>query len=100
MGRTLVGRATPDDLTGAREREVMAWLDRLGLAPVDRFVRQLAVTQTGDDGYELHLTEQLHDEQGHRFLDWAAQTPAQRPLVVPVPAGSWPAWLTGMHVLT
>lgn len=98
-GRTLVGRAGGDSWKGGRETEVRAWLVELDLDPA-RFARQLAVTRTGET-YELHLTEYLlDDEHGVKYLDWAAQEPATRPLVVPVPAGRWPAWLTGLNVLS
>ena len=90
----LVGRAGHNEFTPRRRDEVAAWLRTLDLDP-ERFALQLAVTEE-PDGYRLHLTRYLLDEQGQKYLDVAADRPAQAPVVVSVDAGSWPTWLTGL----
>jgi hypothetical protein len=75
-----------------RIEEVCQWVRSLGVEPAN--VRPVFYIMIGDNGYELHLSEYVRDEQGSQIIDHAFNYTVSKPLIIDLgQSETWPAWL-------
>jgi hypothetical protein len=97
VGRTVSGEGV-SLLSPSRNVEMVEWVRRLGVDPASISTR-VALAKTTGGRYELHLSEFVrHETTGRILLDYAADMPVTRPVVLEVEPDSWPAWLLGLGV--
>jgi hypothetical protein len=90
-----VGRAYSEDYDMGRMAEMIDWIRSFGVDPKNIALDVVIVHRAGQD--ELHLTEYVLGDGGRKIIDFAANAPVTRPVIVPVAEGSWPTWLTGLN---
>lgn len=65
------------------------WVASLGLVPAD--LAAIFAILRGPEGWELHATEHLRNENGRKYIDLASQGIVSRPVVVQLgPDECWP----------
>jgi hypothetical protein len=73
------------DVARADQDEALAWLRGLGVEPT-RCAPQFVITKTGDGGedlrFQLHLTQHALNEQGDKFIDFAADRVHSEPITI------------------
>lgn len=81
------------DVRRDRYEELIEWVRSLGIDPSN--VRAQGVIIPGEQGYNLHLSEFVRDEQGKLILDQAFNEVVSKPLVIDLgPEKTWPGWLS------
>lgn len=79
-------------------RDTVEWVRSLGLVP-DDLAAIFAIVRTPQGRWELHVTEHLRNEAGHKYIDQAKQDIVSRPVVIDL--GDEPSWpvFTGSEIL-
>jgi hypothetical protein len=94
MSKPTSVRINSADLAPARLRECVAWVESLGLIPAD--LGAIFAIVSGEEGWELHVTEHLRNAGGHKYIDQASQDIVSKPVVVQLgPDATWPDFETG-----
>jgi hypothetical protein len=79
-------------------KAVVEWVESLGLVSAD-LSAVFALIQ-GKQGWELHVTEHLRNEDGHKYVDQARNDIVSRPVVVQLgPEVSWPEGIAWGRIL-